>query len=144
MPKILNYTTAKLAAGTKLTPKLQFACNCSIICLVLFFSSCQSALIKKKDLLQYNKILQQQSYVLKDDIAVGEGLVYKKGMLVKIWVESTPSLLKIKCYPANHDRENAYGKLVTYFENDNFKKKEFTYDDLKEAIHTKLDLYAEK
>ena len=125
---------------------MQFLKNpCKIIIALSFLSiflvSCQSAVIKRKDLYRFNRILENQSYTLKEDVTIEEGLVYKKGMLLKIWIESTPSLLKIKCFPSGHDREAARGKLLVYYLNETFKKKEFTFDDLKEVINRKLDLY---
>lgn len=103
--------------------------------------NCQTALVKKEKILEFNKYLQDKSYILKEDIQVGEGEIFKKGMLVKIWVESTPTLLKIKCFPAQNERENASGKLVAYIVNEEFKKKVFTLEDLENLINQRLKLY---
>ena len=119
--------------------------NISLFLLIMFlFTNCQSALIKKEQVIEFNAYLKDRSYYLKEDILVAEGEVFKKGMLVKLWVESTPSLLKIKCYPAQEDRENTSGKLAIYIINEDFKKKEFTLADLENLIEPKMKLYKNK
>lgn len=75
---------------------------------------------------------------------MGNKEVIEKGTSVRIWIESTASLLKVKCYPSNADREGSAGKMVTYLVNEDLKEKEFTVEDLEGLIDQKLSFYLPK
>ncbi|MCB1190646.1 MAG: type II secretion system-associated lipoprotein [Leptospiraceae bacterium] len=104
----------------------------------LFIAHCSSRLIKKKDLPAYNKYYKDKIYYLKEDLIVTKDDVLKKGTPVKIWIESTETLLKVKCYPISEKRESAIGRLVIYAINNNYKGKKFTRKNLDKLIEKKL------
>ncbi|MCB1179375.1 MAG: type II secretion system-associated lipoprotein, partial [Leptospiraceae bacterium] len=70
--------------------------------------------------------------------------VLDKGTSVKIWLESTSSLLKVKCYPSEADRESAIGKMVSYLINEEIKDGPFTIEELELLIDEKLTFYVPK
>ena len=88
-----------------------------------------------------NDYYKNKVYTVKDDIVISSEETLKKGTLVKIWIEVTVSILKVKCYPQENDRESSVGKLVTYIQNDKYKEKKFKFDDLDEIVEQKLMLY---
>jgi type II secretion system-associated lipoprotein len=107
---------------------------------VSFCLFCQKRLIKKDDLSLVNEYYSDKTYYLKDNLEVGKEL-FKKNTSVKIYIESTPTLLKIKIYPSNIEREAAVGKMVTYLVNEDFKGKSFTVEYLDKMIEEKLVAY---
>jgi type II secretion system-associated lipoprotein len=114
--------------------------------LVLFFFifHCQRKLIRKDELELLNEHYGVKTYFLKEDVSIGNREVIEKGTSVRIWIESTPTLLKVKCYPSNADREGSAGKMVTYLINEDLKDKEFTVEDLESLIDQKLSFYLPK
>jgi type II secretion system-associated lipoprotein len=113
------------------------------VVLALFFLvfNCQRKLIRKDELELLNEHYGMKTYFLKEDVPLGNKQILPKGTSVKIWIESTASLLKVKCYPSNADREGAIGKMVTYLINEDLKEKEFTVEDLESLIAGKLSFY---
>lgn len=99
---------------------------------------CSSRLIKKKDLPAYNKYYKDKIYYLKEDLILSKDEKLNKGTPVKIWIESTATLLKVKCYPIYEKRESAIGRLLIYVINDTFKGKKFTRKHLDKLIEQKL------
>jgi len=67
--------------------------------------------------------------------------VLQKGTSVKIWIESTPTILKLKCYPSNIDREVAIGKMVTYLINEEIRNSSFNLESIENLIDEKLVYY---
>ncbi|PJZ68558.1 type II secretion system-associated lipoprotein [Leptospira perolatii] len=112
--------------------------------LVLFLVSCGSRLIKQDRVAEVNTHYQDKVYYLKRDTKVSATETYKKGMLVRIYIESTPSLVKIKCYPADQKREHAIGRLIVYQVNEDFGKKAITIEDLDTLIANELAEYKKK
>ena len=106
--------------------------------------NCNKRLIRKDDLALINEYYSQNNYYLKQDIAFGAKEVLKKDTSVKIWIESTASILKVKVYNSNEDREAAIGKMISYVINEEFRDKKFTVEYLDELIAEKLELYDAK
>ncbi|EPG66639.1 type II secretion system-associated lipoprotein [Leptospira wolffii serovar Khorat str. Khorat-H2] len=91
-----------------------------------------------------NAHYQDKVYSLKKDTKVSTSETFRKGMLVRIYVESTPSLIKIKCYPADQKREHAIGRLIAYQVNDDFEKKAINIEDLDKIVENELTEYKKK
>ncbi|PJZ37635.1 type II secretion system-associated lipoprotein [Leptospira levettii] len=108
--------------------------------LVLVFSQCSQRLIKKEKLREINEFYDGKTYALRDDIKFSQTEVWKKGTLVKIYIESTPSLLKLKVYPIQESRESSVGKLADYIINDDVKKREYDLADVEEWVNQKFTL----
>lgn len=115
-----------------------------LILSLLLVSTCNKRLIRKDDLSLINEHYAQNTYYLKENLVIDSKEVIKKDTSVKIWIESTPSVLKVKCYKVNEDRESAVGKLVSYLVNDDFKGKNFTVENLDDLISQKLEYYDSK
>jgi len=109
--------------------------------LLALYLNCQTAIVNKKELSEFNQYLSGRTYTLKEDIKVDDNETYKKGMLVRVWAESTPTLFKIKIYPSQQEREYATGKMAIFIVNDDFKKEKFTLQDLENLIEQKLVFY---
>lgn len=109
--------------------------------LLLFIFHCSSRLVPKEKVIEYNEILLERIYVLKEDLVFSNGEKLKKGTKVRVYVESTPSLFKVKCYPVEEQREYAIGKLAIYKINETVDKKELFLEDIEEILKEKFDLY---
>nr|WP_279638495.1 type II secretion system-associated lipoprotein [Leptospira congkakensis] len=119
--------------------------NCSIIrviplVLLLAFSHCSQRLIKKEKLREINEYYDAKTYSTQEDIKFSQTEVWKKGTLVKIYIESTPSLLKLKVYPVAESRESSLGKLAAYIINDDVKKRQYDLEDIEEWVGKKFTL----
>ncbi|MFB5651483.1 type II secretion system-associated lipoprotein [Leptospira wolffii] len=112
--------------------------------LTLLTIQCAARLIKQDKLLDINAHYQDKVYSLKKDTKVSTSETFRKGMLVRIYVESTPSLIKIKCYPADQKREHAIGRLIAYQVNDDFEKKAINIEDLDKIVENELTEYKKK
>ncbi|MCZ8157732.1 MAG: type II secretion system-associated lipoprotein [Leptospira sp.] len=109
----------------------------------LFFiliSQCSQRLIDKERMREINAYYDEKVYSLKDDLKISPDDIMKKGTLVRLYVESTPSLLKIKVYPANESRENSTGKLAAYLINEDVKKKKYEFEDVNAWVESKFIL----
>ncbi|MCB1140737.1 MAG: type II secretion system-associated lipoprotein [Leptospiraceae bacterium] len=111
-----------------------------IVCF-FFLSFCSRRLIKKQDISHLNEYYKDKTYYLKENIVLNSKESLKKGTSVKIWIESTPTILKVKCYPSTIDREIAIGKMVAYLINEDIRRNEFSYEMLEELIDQKLIYY---
>jgi len=60
---------------------------------------------------------------------------------VKLYIESTPSLLKVKCIPATESREYAIGRMAIYKINDDYEQRELNFDEIESIIAEKFDIY---
>ncbi|WP_232369098.1 type II secretion system-associated lipoprotein [Leptospira abararensis] len=123
----------------------EFTLDCSIIrviplVLLLAFSHCSQRLIKKERLREINEYYDGKTYALQEEIKFSQTEVWKKGTLVKIYIESTPSLLKLKVYPIAESRESSVGKLAAYIINDDVKKKQYDLEDVDEWVGKKFTL----
>ncbi len=87
-----------------------------------------------------NEYYDQKAYLLKEDLKISTEEVWKKGTAVRLYIESTPSLLKIKVYPANESRENSTGKLASYIINEDVKKKKYEFEDVELWVATKFQI----
>ena len=102
--------------------------------------TCSQRLIEKAKLREINEYYDEKVYLLKEDLNLSTDEVWKKGTLVRIYIESTPSLLKLKVYPANESRENSTGKLASYLINDDVKKKKYELEDIEVWVATKFQV----
>ncbi|MEM7179683.1 MAG: type II secretion system-associated lipoprotein [Spirochaetota bacterium] len=109
--------------------------------IVLLGISCQKRLIRAKDLPYINEYYSKKNYYLKEDVKIDNKRTLKKGLLVKIMIDATPSLVKVKTYPAKNNRENSLGQMIAYLANDDFEGDSFTIENLDELIEKKLELY---
>ncbi|EKT86778.1 type II secretion system-associated lipoprotein [Leptospira santarosai] len=110
----------------------------------LFFVDCGNRLIRKDAVAQINEHYSEKIYYLTKDKKVSSTEIFKKGMLVRIYVESTPSMVKVKCYPADHKREYAIGRMILYQLNDEYGGKKITIEDLDKLIADELVEYKKK
>ncbi|TGL91007.1 type II secretion system-associated lipoprotein [Leptospira congkakensis] len=108
--------------------------------LLLAFSHCSQRLIKKEKLREINEYYDAKTYSTQEDIKFSQTEVWKKGTLVKIYIESTPSLLKLKVYPVAESRESSLGKLAAYIINDDVKKRQYDLEDIEEWVGKKFTL----
>jgi type II secretion system-associated lipoprotein len=115
-----------------------------LIFLILISLFCSKRLIKKDEISLINEYYSQNTYKLKEEISFSAKDVLKKDTLLKIWIESTPTILKIKTYKLDEDRESAIGKMITYQINDDFKDKKFTVEYLDKLISEKLEIVDQK
>ena len=126
-----NYSITKL--GRILMIVLAFA---------LFY--CQKRIFKKEEVYHLNEYYKNKTYFLKDNLTISNKDTLPKGTSVKIWIESTPTIFKLKCYPSNIDREIAIGKMVTYLVNDDIRSSDFTLESIEDLIDNKLTYYDPK
>ncbi|AXR69080.1 type II secretion system-associated lipoprotein [Leptospira mayottensis] len=110
----------------------------------LFLASCGNRLIRKDAIAHINEHYSEKIYYLTKDKKVSNTETFKKGMLVRIYVESTPSMVKIKCYPADHKREYAIGRMIIYQLNDEYGNKKISIEDLDKLIANELAEYKKK
>jgi type II secretion system-associated lipoprotein len=115
-----------------------------IIMLALGLFNCQKRIFKKEEVYHLNEYYKNKTYFLKDNLTISNKEVLQKGTSVKIWIESTPTIFKLKCYPSNIDREIAIGKMVTYLVNDDIRGSDFTLESIEELIDNKLTYYDPK
>ncbi len=106
--------------------------------------NCSQRLIEKGKLREINEYYDEKIYLLKEDLKLSSEEVMKKGTLVRIYIESTPSLLKLKVYPANETRENSTGKLASYIINEDVKKKKYELADIELWVATKFQVTEQK
>ena len=106
--------------------------------------ACNKRLIRKDDLTLINEHYSQNTYYVKENLVMDNKDVIKKDTSVKIWIESTASILKVKCYNSNEERESAVGKMVAYIINEDFKGRQFTVEYLDQLIAEKLVYYDAK
>jgi type II secretion system-associated lipoprotein len=106
--------------------------------------SCSHRLIEKGKLREINEYYDEKVYLLKEDLKLSAEEVWKKGTPVRLYVESTPSLLKLKVYPANESRENSTGKLASYIINEDVKKKKYEFEDIEIWVATKFQVSDQK
>ena len=116
--------------------------RCILLFLIGVLSSCQRRVIKKTDVYHLNEYYKNKNYYLKENLTISNKEVLEKGTLVRIWIESTPTILKLKCFPSNIDREIAIGKMVTYIINDEISHLDFTLESIESLIDEKLVFYS--
>ncbi|TGN08270.1 type II secretion system-associated lipoprotein [Leptospira ilyithenensis] len=115
-----------------------------LLFILLFFFSCSHRLIEKERLREINAYYDEKIFLLKEDVRLSPEEIWKKGTQVRIYVESTPSLLKLKFYPANESRENSVGKLAAYIINENVKKLKYEFEDVDAWVMDKFQVYEPK
>lgn len=119
-----------------------------VLCLGILFlglnTNCSARLVPKEKLQSYNEIFLERTYVLKEDLKLSKEDSLSKGAIVKVYIESTPSLLKVKCYPMQESREYAIGRMAIYKINDQVEKREVNLEDLELIVAEKFDLYDPK
>ncbi|MDV6236996.1 type II secretion system-associated lipoprotein [Leptospira ellisii] len=112
--------------------------------IILLLAGCGNRLIRKDSIAKVNEYYADKIYYLIQDKKVSNNETFKKGMLVRIYIESTPSMVKIKCYPADHKREYAIGRMIIYQLNDDYTGKKITIEDLDKLIANELVEYKKK
>ena len=115
-----------------------------LILLAFFVLACNKRLIRKDDLTLINEHYSQNTYYVKENLVLDNNEVIKNDTSVKICIESTASILIVKCYNSNEERESAVGKMVAYIINEDFKAKQFTVEYLDQLIAEKLVYYDAK
>ncbi|HNF15530.1 MAG TPA: type II secretion system-associated lipoprotein [Leptospiraceae bacterium] len=110
--------------------------------LLLAFQECQRKTIKKDDLALLNEEYSAKTYYLKQNFYITHKDILPKGTSVKIWIETSASLIKIKCYPSNQERESAIGKMVAFIIQEELKDKPLTSERLDSLISEKLEEYS--
>ncbi|MCG9874242.1 MAG: type II secretion system-associated lipoprotein [Leptospiraceae bacterium] len=111
---------------------------CIYLCLLI---SCSTRLVPKEKSKEFNDSISDRIYILKEEIKSANNEILKKGSFVKLYIESTPSLLKVKCIPANESREYAIGRMAIYKINDDYEQRELNFDEIESIIAEKFDIY---
>jgi type II secretion system-associated lipoprotein len=101
-------------------------------------------MIGKEKVREINDNYDTKTYTLKEDLRLSTTEIWKKGTVVKIYIESTPSLVKLKFYPATETREGSVGRLAAYIINDDIQKGSFDEKDVDEWVATKFVPYVPK
>jgi type II secretion system-associated lipoprotein len=105
------------------------------------FIDCSTRLVPKEKSKEFNDSIADKTYILKEEIKSANNKVLKKGTYVKLYIESTPSLLKVKCIPATESREYAIGRMAIYKINDDYEQRELNFDEIESIIAEKFDIY---
>lgn len=105
------------------------------------FFGCQKRIFKKEEISHLNEYYKNKTYYLKENLTISNKETLPKGTSVKIWIESTPSILKLKCYPSTIDREVAIGKMITYIINEEMKTTGNSLESIENLIDEKLVYY---
>ncbi len=116
----------------------------SFILAILGILNCQKRIFKKEEVYHLNEYYKNKTYYLKENLTISNKETLSKGTSVKIWIESTPTIFKLKCYPSTIDREVAIGKMVTYLVNEDIRGSDFTLESIEELIDNKLIYYDPK
>lgn len=106
----------------------------------IFSIGCQT-FVKKSDLEFINDYYSSRTFFVKENTPIGNKQVLEQGTSVKVLVEASSSVIKVKCFPSNQDREGSVGRMVAYVVNEDIKNKNFTMEDLEELIAQKLSSY---
>ncbi|MCC5813323.1 MAG: type II secretion system-associated lipoprotein [Leptospira sp.] len=106
--------------------------------------NCASRLVPKEKALEYNEIFLERTYILTEELNYSKEESLKKGTQVRVYIESTPSLLKVKCYPIEESREYAIGRMAIYKINDEIEKRELNMEDLEAIIAEKFKIIEPK
>jgi len=115
-----------------------------LLVILLFFFSCSHRLIEKERLREINAHYDEKIFLLKEDVRLSPEEIWKKGTQVRIYVESTPSLLKLKFYPAGESRENSVGRLASYIINEDVKKLKYELEDVDTWVASKFQVFEPK
>ena len=110
----------------------------SYLLLVLLIGACSKRLLTKEQVREYNEFFSDKVYLLKEDIKNQGQEPILKGTVVKIYIEATDSLLKIKCLPLEEPRESSIGRLAVYVENSKQEKKKWSLAEIEEILDTKF------
>lgn len=123
---------------------LRYLVLCFGILILSINTNCSARLVPKEKIQSYNEIFLERTYVLKEDLKFSKEDSLSKGAVVKVFIESTPSLLKVKCYPIQESREYAIGRMAIYKINDQIEKRELSFEDLELVVAEKFDPYNPK
>lgn len=115
-----------------------------MIFILLGLENCASRLVPKEKALEYNEIFLERTYILTEELNYSKEESLKKGTQVRVYIESTPSLLKVKCYPIEESREYAIGRMAIYKINDQIEKRELDMEDLEVIIAEKFKILEPK
>ncbi|MDF3821513.1 type II secretion system-associated lipoprotein [Leptospira sp. 96542] len=127
----------------------EFALFCSVfrvipLVILLGLCHCSQRLIGKEKQREINDYYDGKTYTLLEDVKISQEEVWKKGSIVKIYIESTPSLLKLKFYPVNESRESSLGKMAAFIINEDAKKRQYEFEDVEEWVALKFAPYDTK
>lgn len=114
--------------------------RCFLVFVSIFSIGCQS-IIKKSDLEFINEYYTSRTFFVKENLPIGNKEVIEQGTSVKIIIEASSSIIKVKCFPSNQEREGSLGRMVAYVVTEDIKNKNFTVEDLEELISQKLSSY---
>jgi type II secretion system-associated lipoprotein len=118
--------------------------NILLVIFIVLMQNCATRLVPKEKALEYNEIFLDRIYVLTEELNYSKEESLKKGTQVRVYIESTPSLLKVKCYPIEESREYAIGRMAIYKINDEIEKRELEMEDLEVIISEKFKIIEPK
>lgn len=107
----------------------------------LVLGRCSTRLVPPDKVLSYNEIFLDKTYVLKEDLKLSKTEGLSKGTVVKVYIESTPTLLKVKCYPIQESREYAIGRMAIYRINDQVDKRHLEFEDVEAIVAEMFEPY---
>ena len=118
-----------------------------VISFLLFFGryflvlACNKRLIRKDDLTLINEHYSAKYLLCEREPCFRQQGSDKKGYLRKIWIESTASILKVKCYNSNEKEKALLERWWLISSTKISKVKQFTVEYLDQLIAEKLVYY---
>jgi len=114
------------------------------LALVFWLSACSQRLVEKEKLRVINEDYERKVYSLREPYKVSAEATLQPGVPYRVYIESTPSLLKLKCYPAEESRESSQGIWVYYLINEQAGKKKFEREDLDKIVDKMFEPFEKK
>ena len=112
--------------------------------LLPLLSNCTGRLIARKNLAKINNELLDVVWKAKKDIyppySIGKDRVpiFQKGTLLRIWIASGVTWIKVRAYPASAPREQARGKTIVFIFEDDLAAEIEKYKDRKIPVNEPL------
>jgi len=110
---------------------------------LVFLISCSSAaMIKKQERIEINKRLSDSVYRAQMDIKpqYEDEIVFKKGAMVRFYIESSDDWVRLRAYGEKESREQARGKTIVFLFASEIPEGKFARDILREKIQEKFEL----
>lgn len=84
----------------------------------ILFQNCQKKMLTKEEMVLINDYYDNRIYYIKEDIRLSAVEQLTKGTPVKIRLQTSSNLLKIKCYPIDESAEISKGRMISFVELD--------------------------
>ena len=99
-------------------------------------------MIKKQERIEINKRLSDSVYRAQMDIKpqYEDEIVFKKGAMVRFYIESSDDWVRLRAYGEKESREQARGKTIVFLFASEIPEGKFARDILREKIQEKFEL----